>query len=91
LHLQGWQLLIHTSYESIEAVLKGQQQPHQQASSTQRSQHDPNQLARSSSMGSLAAAAQGLSIQLHATEVVAELVGNIFPGEYASHGNFMIM
>jgi len=42
-------------------------------------------------MGSLAAAAQGLSIQLHATEVVAELVGNIFPGEYASHGNFMIM
>ncbi|KAA6426735.1 MAG: vacuolar sorting-associated 13F-like [Trebouxia sp. A1-2] len=80
-YLEGWQLLIHTSYESIEAVLKGQQQPHQQASSTQPSQHDPNQLARSRSMGSLAAAAQGLSIQLHATEVVAELVGNIFPGE----------
>jgi len=82
LYLQGWQLLIHTSYESIEAVMKGQQQP-QQASSTQPSQHDSSQLARSRSMGSLAAAAQGLSIQLHATEVVAELVGNIFPGENA--------
>ncbi|KAL0051145.1 hypothetical protein WJX82_002690 [Trebouxia sp. C0006] len=82
-YLEGWQLLIHTSYESIEAVMKGQQQPHQQASSTQPSQHDPSQLAMSRSMGSLAAAAQGLSIQLHATEVVAELVGNIFPGENA--------
>ncbi|DBA81627.1 TPA: hypothetical protein ACH3X1_007382 [Trebouxia sp. C0004] len=81
-YLEGWQLLIYTSYESIEAVMKGQQ-PHQQASSTHPSQHDPNQLARSRSMDSLAAAAQGLSIQLHATEVVAELVGNIFPGENA--------
>jgi len=42
-------------------------------------------------MGSLAAAAQGLSIQLHATEVVAELVGNIFPGEYGSHVIFKIL
>lgn len=80
--MQGWQLLIHTSHESFEAVMTGQQR--QAAASTSQPQSQPNELARGSFLGSLAAAVQGLSVQLHATEIMAELVGNIFRGGFCS-------
>ena len=80
--MQGWQLLIHTSQESFEAVVTGQQK--QGSGNTTQTQSQPNELARTNPLGSLAAAAQGLSVQLHATEIMAELVGNIFRGGFCS-------
>ena len=80
--LQGWQLLITTSHECFESVVKGQQQP-QPHTSTQM-QPDQELIDSSASFVSAAAAVGShTSVQLHATEVVAELVANISRGKVA--------
>ena len=79
--LQGWQLLIHSCQESFEAVMRGQQLPQQPPTQGHQIRgRDSHQGSTRSLATALTAAAQGLSIQLHSTEIVAELVANTVPG-----------
>ena len=79
--LQGWQLLITTSHECFESVVKGQQRPQPHTSA----QVQPGQASHSSAslVSAVAAVGSQTSVHLHATEVVAELVANISRGELA--------
>ena len=77
--LQGWQLLIFSTNECLTAVLKGQQQPHQHFTNAHPGRGQSSQQPSSGHFAPLAAV-QGLSVQLHATEIVAELVANTSQG-----------
>ena len=79
--LQGWQLLITTSQECFESVIKGQQRPQPHTRAQMQPDQEPNSSA--SFMAAAAAVGSHTSVQLHATEVVAELVANISRGELA--------
>lgn len=78
---QGWQLLITTSQECFESVVKGQQRPQHHPSAQMQSGPDPN--TSNSLMAAAAVVGSHTSVQLHATEVEAELVANITRGELA--------
>ena len=70
--VQGWQLLIHSSMECLAAIQKGQQRPADTST------------ASTSGLAGTAASLSKMSVQLHATELVAELVANTqCPGEDA--------
>ena len=81
LMLQGWQLLITTSQECFESLVKGQQRPQPHTSAQMQRGQAPNSSA--SLMSAAAAVGSYISVQLHATEVVAEMVANISRGELA--------
>lgn len=68
LPLQGWQLLIHSSMECLAAIHAGQQQPQPVNSASTASTSDETSMV--ASLGSK------VSVQLHATQLVAELIAN---------------
>ena len=78
--LQGWQLLIKSAQECLDSLVKGQQQPQLQGRSLQ-AQPLQSPTPHSSWMTTATAVGAHTSVQLHATEILAELVANISRGK----------